>query len=138
MFEHADFSDVLSFPCALPPSAYRQTTGVARPGARKSDWSRVRTSAVFLPCFGIDNAMMWGMIVAIQTTGLTVAKAAERLGVTVGRVRQLLGDGTLVGEKISPRCWLIDSASVAAYAACDRKPGPKPVQKSLRKRVKIS
>ena len=46
------------------------------------------------------------------------------------QARQLLADGTLAGEKIAPRCWLIDADSVSRYAASDRKPGPKPVKNS--------
>lgn len=67
---------------------------------------------------------------ALKTTGLTVTQAATRLGVTVGRVRQLLSRSVLSGEKIGPRFWLVDAESVARYAATDRKPGRKPVQKS--------
>lgn len=67
---------------------------------------------------------------ALQTTGITVETAAARLGLTVGRVRQLLAAGTLSGHKVSPRCWLIDPASVAVYAATDRRPGPKAVKNS--------
>ena len=67
---------------------------------------------------------------ATLTNGLTVPVAAQRLGVTVGRVRQLLADGTLTGEKIAPRCWLVDAESVTRYAATDRRPGRKPVQDS--------
>ncbi len=73
---------------------------------------------------------MWGMIVALKTNGLTVNQAAQRLRVTVGRVRQLLAAGVLSGEKIGPRCWLIDATSVAMYAVSDRRPGRKPVQNS--------
>lgn len=44
---------------------------------------------------------------------LSVPQAAERLGVSEQRVRQLLGAGKLGGEKVG-RDWLVSSASVAA------------------------
>lgn len=67
---------------------------------------------------------------ALRTTGITVTQAAERLRVTVGRVRQLLASGALTGEKMGPRFWLVDAESVARYAAGDRRPGRRPVQNS--------
>jgi len=47
---------------------------------------------------------------------LGVADVAERLGCTVGRVRQLLGmEKKLKGHKINERAWLISTAEVERY-----------------------
>ncbi len=56
---------------------------------------------------------------AIKDTFCGISEAAEILGCTTGRVRQLLLDGTLTGEKVadlenSP--WLIDRKKLAAFA----------------------
>ena len=53
---------------------------------------------------------------------LSVPEAATRLGVHPGRVRQLVADGRLVGQKVGGR-WLVDEAAVAARAAHDVPPG---------------
>lgn len=73
---------------------------------------------------------MRSMIVALDPYALTVEAAASALGLTTGRVRQLLRAGVLVGEKVTERCWLISRASVEAYRSMVRRPGPKPVQNS--------
>jgi hypothetical protein len=44
-------------------------------------------------------------------TMISVEKAAEIIGVTTGRVRQLLRGGLLVGQKFSPRTWVVDERS---------------------------
>lgn len=67
---------------------------------------------------------------AIQIPGMTVNQTANRLGVTEGRVRQLLRKGLIAGVKITERCWIIDPDSVTLYAGTDRRPGPKRVQNS--------
>lgn len=67
---------------------------------------------------------------ALDPYALTVEAAATVLGLTTGRVRQLLRAGILNGEKITERCWLISRTSVDAYRTTVRRPGPKPVQNS--------
>lgn len=47
-------------------------------------------------------------------SGITVSEAAEVLGVSVGRVRQLLSEGRLVGEK-SGGVWLVERWSIDDY-----------------------
>lgn len=46
---------------------------------------------------------------------LTVSEAAELIGVTEGRVRQLLKSGDLVGEKFGTQ-WVITQAEVKRFA----------------------
>ena len=43
---------------------------------------------------------------------LTPNEAADVIGCTDGRVRQLLRDGKLLGQKIGERMWLIPEAEV--------------------------
>lgn len=49
----------------------------------------------------------------IMSARITVKEAAERLGVTATRVRSMLDDGILVGEKMG-RDWLVNPESVVA------------------------
>lgn len=49
---------------------------------------------------------------AILEKYVNVDDAAAMLGVTVGRIRQLLLAGTLAGEKINNRAWLVEKASI--------------------------
>ena len=70
------------------------------------------------------------MIMALDITAKSVAATAEELGVSVGRVHQLIRAGRLIATKVSERCWLIEAESIAAYAAGDRSPGRRPVQNS--------
>ncbi len=53
---------------------------------------------------------------------LTVKEAAQKLGVTVGRVHQLIDSGALSAEKLG-RQWLVDEASVEARIAEHPRPG---------------
>lgn len=47
---------------------------------------------------------------------VTVNRAAEMLGCTTGRIRQLLGDGTIDGKKLDGSfVWLVDEKSVEKY-----------------------
>lgn len=46
----------------------------------------------------------------------SVAQAAKRLGCTTGRVRQLLRDELLKGEKLNARAWAVDRRSVERAA----------------------
>ena len=43
---------------------------------------------------------------------VNVAEAVSMLGCTTGRVRQLLGEGSLAGVKANERAWLIDRSDV--------------------------
>jgi excisionase family DNA binding protein len=57
-------------------------------------------------------------MIAMDIEGfVTSAKAAELLGMTQGRVRQLLRSGTLKGRRMGARAWLVEKISVAAYAS---------------------
>lgn len=47
---------------------------------------------------------------------VSVADAAEILGCTVGRVRQLLIDGTICGVKLNERAWAVERKSVEKLA----------------------
>lgn len=66
----------------------------------------------------------------IDPSAVTVERAAEIIGVTTGRIRQLLRSGDLSGQKITERCWLVSRESALQYRDCERKPGPRPVQNS--------
>ena len=46
---------------------------------------------------------------------VSVEEAAEMLGCTTARVRQLLGDGTLDGKKFGARVWLVSEETVTKY-----------------------
>jgi len=56
---------------------------------------------------------------------LSVSEAAEVLGVTTGRVRQLLLNGKLHGHKLGERQWALDPAEVARRKLEIRTPGKK-------------
>jgi len=43
---------------------------------------------------------------------ISVTEAANQLGVTTGRVRQLLRDGTLKGRHLTSHCWMVDARSL--------------------------
>ena len=47
---------------------------------------------------------------------VSVAEAAEIIGCTDGRVRQLLRDHELAGQKINERAWVISRDSVERFA----------------------
>jgi excisionase family DNA binding protein len=49
-------------------------------------------------------------------TLITTSEAAEELGVTVGRIRQLLGTAQLPGRKLG-RDWVIRRADLERYKA---------------------
>ena len=55
-------------------------------------------------------------------TEILTPQVAERLGVTVGRVNQLIWAGLLDAHKIG-RDWLVDTESIARYQAAPRR-GP--------------
>lgn len=47
---------------------------------------------------------------------ISVSDAAEVLGCTEGRVRQLLDEKKIEGEKLHERAWAVDRKSVEAYS----------------------
>jgi len=51
----------------------------------------------------------------IDTSIVGLAEAARLLGLTEGRVRQLLRSGELAGSKLNQRAWAISAAEVARY-----------------------
>ncbi len=58
---------------------------------------------------------------------LTVAEAADALGISVRAVRKRLEAGSLRGENVAGRVWLIPRKEVEQAQALGRqKPGPKP------------
>ena len=60
-----------------------------------------------------------------KTSFVSVADAAGIIGCTVGRIRQLLAEGRIKGQKLNERAWAVDSRSAREYAKSDRTPGPK-------------
>jgi excisionase family DNA binding protein len=56
---------------------------------------------------------------------VTTAEAARIIGCVSSRVRQLLRDQLIAGERVG-RDWLVLKASAEAYAAVEHRPGPKP------------
>ena len=55
-------------------------------------------------------------------TEILTPQVAQRLGVTVGRVNQLIWAGLLVARKLG-RDWLVDVESVEHYQATRKSPG---------------
>jgi excisionase family DNA binding protein len=47
---------------------------------------------------------------------ISVNEAAELLGLTVGRIRQLLLAGQLPGRKLSEKAWVIDRRDLERFA----------------------
>lgn len=56
---------------------------------------------------------------------LTVSEAAELIGVTEGRVRQMRLAGMFPGAKQKGRPWYLPKDEVEAVAKEERKPGPR-------------
>lgn len=55
---------------------------------------------------------------------ISVNRAAEILGCTPGRVRQLLGENRLTGEKLDgTSIWMVSCESVENYGKQDLSPG---------------
>lgn len=55
---------------------------------------------------------------------VSVTKAAEILGCTTGRVRQLLGEKRLAGEKLDgTKIWMVSRESVEKYGVEELPPG---------------
>ena len=57
-----------------------------------------------------------------MTEELLTPQVAERLGVTIGRVNQLIWAGLLDARKLG-RDWLVDVESIARYQAIRKPPG---------------
>ncbi len=66
---------------------------------------------------------------------MTTAAAAKIIGCTDGRVRQLLRDKVLVGERTG-RDWLVSKVSAEEYALNRPNRGPKPGSKRKPKKGK--
>lgn len=56
---------------------------------------------------------------------ISVAEAARIIGVTPGRVRQLIDEGRIVAEPVGERSLVVDRKSAQKYADSPRQPGPK-------------
>jgi excisionase family DNA binding protein len=61
--------------------------------------------------------------IKFANTFLSVNEAAELIGCTDGRVRQLLIDGQLKGQKLHARAWVVDRDSADKYAKNTSKVG---------------
>lgn len=55
---------------------------------------------------------------------ITTSEAAEIIGCVDSRVRQLLREGAIAGERVG-RDWLVDKRSAERYRDSERKRGPK-------------
>lgn len=65
---------------------------------------------------------------------LTVAQAAERLGLTAWRVRQFVADGRLPATRYGQRQYLITEEALEAFAAVPRPAGRRwPAKKNREK-----
>ncbi len=60
---------------------------------------------------------------------MTPLEAAHLIGVTQHQVRHLARQGIIESKRFG-RAWMINRASAVAYAASERKPGPKPRESS--------
>ena len=47
---------------------------------------------------------------------ISVVEAAKKLGVTTGRVRQLLREGAISGRHLTSHAWMVDPESVVKHA----------------------
>lgn len=52
----------------------------------------------------------------IQGKFVSVTQAAQQLGCTTGRVRQLLIAGIIEGQKLTPRSWAVKTSSLDKVA----------------------
>lgn len=65
---------------------------------------------------------------------VTIAEAARILGLNVATVRHRLAVGTMKGQKVAPRLWLIPRSEVERAAREGRiKPGPRPREGTARR-----
>lgn len=68
-------------------------------------------------------------LVDMAETYLTTEEAAQRLGVTVGRVRQMIIDGTLETQRFG-RAHMISEEALKAAEGRKTKRGPEPKSKT--------
>jgi len=61
--------------------------------------------------------------VSIKDDEITVAQAAEIIGVTAGRIWQLIDDSTLKARMLHGKAWLVNRKSAEEYAVRDRTTG---------------
>jgi excisionase family DNA binding protein len=66
---------------------------------------------------------------------LTVKEAALRLGVTPGRIRQLVAEGRITPRYVNPRLMLIDEAQLTKPTIVDRPRAAKPPKRKGRPRM---
>mgnify|MGYP001199890953 CR=1 FL=1 len=67
----------------------------------------------------------------INFDAVSVSAAAEIIGCTTGRVRQLLRDGMLRGEKLGARAWAVSRVDASKLARTPAKTGrPRKVSKT--------
>lgn len=62
---------------------------------------------------------------------MTVAEAASELGMSIRGVLNRLERGTMRGERIHPRLWLIPQAEVARWKALGKQPPGRKRQQSV-------
>lgn len=63
---------------------------------------------------------------------LTVREAAKRLGVSTGRIRQMVMDGRIVPRYLNPRMMLIDEKQLSKPSIADRPRANKPPKKTTK------
>lgn len=63
---------------------------------------------------------------------LTVREAAKRLGVTPGRIRQMVVDGRIVPRYLNARMMLIDEKQLSKPSIADRPRAKTPSRKSTK------
>lgn len=59
----------------------------------------------------------------IAFDAVSVSQAAEIIGCSTGRVRQLLRDGLIRGEKLGPRAWVVSRVDAQKMAVTPAKTG---------------
>lgn len=60
---------------------------------------------------------------------LTVKQAADRLGVTPGRIRQLVAEGRIKSRYLNPRMMLIEESELSKPTITDRPRAAKPLKR---------
>jgi len=64
----------------------------------------------------------------------TVAEAAEAIGVTTGRIRQMLRAGNIDGIKMGPRMWIIGNSEIQRVCELPRRKGRRRVSSNSQTR----
>ena len=93
---------------------FREASGLAKRFRRF-----LPTVTPFLSCQRLDGtATIGGMstMLAAKTEFISTKEAAELIGCTEGRVRTLLGAGTILGQKLNERAWAVRRDSAEKYA----------------------